>query len=122
MDLNNGTIESHSFYECGDDPVEVEADAAQTQRSNLALRFVQLEEEHVRDRALEVQCLNALVINVIDSSLPLDSEHIRLLPQYQRMAQYRWNELHKIADHTKLTQAIARQLKESYDSYKKRYS
>ena len=47
MELNNGSIESHSFYKCVDDPVEVEADAAQSQWSNLALWFVELEEEHV---------------------------------------------------------------------------
>ncbi len=67
-----------------------------------------------------MQYLNALGINVIDSSLPLHSERIHLLPQYQQMVQYRWNQLYKVADHMKLTQAIARELNNNYDGSKKR--
>jgi hypothetical protein len=62
IELNNGSTESHSFYECVDNAIQVEADAAQSQCSNSALWYVQLDEEHVQDIALEVEYLNALGI------------------------------------------------------------
>jgi hypothetical protein len=96
-----------------------EAPVPANRRENLALQFVQLEEEGVQQRALEVEYLRALGINIIDSTLPLDSERIRLLPQFQRIAQYRWNHLYNVRSHKKLANAIARELKAQYDEYKK---
>ncbi len=57
MELNDGKIESHSIYKCVDDAIQVKADAEQSQCSNIALRDVQPKEEHVQDRALEVEFL-----------------------------------------------------------------
>jgi len=74
----------------------------------------------VRERALEVEYLSALGIHVVDSTLPLDAERIFMLPQYQRMAQFRWNQLYDSKEHVSLTKAIARELKMQYDSYKEK--
>jgi hypothetical protein len=79
-----------------------------------------MEESQVNDRKLEVEYLSALGINIVDSMLPLDLERIHVLPQYQRMAQYRWNQLYNCKEHVKLSKAIARELKTNYDNYKQR--
>jgi hypothetical protein len=74
----------------------------------------------VREQVLEVEYLSALGIHVVDSTLPLDAERIRMLPQYQRMTQFRWNQLYNVKEHFRLTKAIARELKMQYDSYKQK--
>jgi hypothetical protein len=74
----------------------------------------------VREQVLEVEYLSALGIHVVDSTLPLDAERIRMLPQYQRMTQFRWNQLYNVTEHFRLTKAIARELKMQYDSYKQK--
>jgi hypothetical protein len=43
-----------------------------------------------------------------------------MLPQYQRMTQFRWNQLYNVKEHFRLTKAIARELKMQYDSYKQK--
>jgi len=69
-----------------------------------------------------VEYLSALGINVVDLTLPLDVQRISLLPQYQRVAQHRWNQLYNGIDHLKLSKVITRELKMHYDDYKKRNS
>ncbi len=68
---------------------------------NPALQFINMQENHVRDRALEVEYLSALGINVVDSTLGLDLDHISVIPQYQHEAQYRWSQLYLSASHLK---------------------
>jgi hypothetical protein len=53
-----------------------------TPRENMALQFVQLQENDVNERTLEVEFLSALGIHVVDARLPLDLEHIQVIPQY----------------------------------------
>jgi hypothetical protein len=89
-------------------------------RENMALQFVQMNENHVRDRTLEMEYLSALGIHVVDFTLTLDAERIRMLPQYQRMAQFRWNQLYDSKEHVRLTKAIGRELKMQYDAFKEK--
>jgi hypothetical protein len=74
-------------------PMDNNADAQALPRENMALQFVQLQEDDVNNRSLEVEYLSALGIHLVDSTLPLETEQILMLPQYQRMAQFRWNQL-----------------------------
>jgi hypothetical protein len=41
-----------------------------------------------------------------------------MLPQYQRMAQFRWNQLYDSKEHIRLSKAIVRELKMQCDDYK----
>lgn len=74
-----GSIESDGHY----DVVHVDNnEEAATSRLNIeALCFVQLEEEDVERRLLEVEYLEALGKNINGSTLALCAEHVRLLPQ-----------------------------------------
>jgi hypothetical protein len=101
-------------------PVDDEEVAQGLPCENIALQFVKRNENDVRERALEVEYLSALGIHVVDSTLPLGAERIFMLPQYQRMAQFRWNQLYDSKEHVSLTKAIARDLKMQYDSYKEK--
>jgi hypothetical protein len=80
-----------------------------------------MHEGDVNDRALQVEFLSALGIHVLDSTLPLDLERIRVIPQYQRVAAQRWNQLYDSREHHRLTRAIGRELKQQYDNYKNNY-
>jgi len=116
----DGTTETAAMYDvvgpaAADEAVQPEV----TTRENLALQFVQLQENDVNERTLEVEFLSALGIHVVDARLPLDLERIQVLPQYQRVALQRWNQLYDSREHNRLTQAIARELKQQYDDYKK---
>jgi len=70
-----------------------DTDAQALPRENMALQFVQLQKDDVNNRSLEVEYLSALGIHLVDSTLPLETEQILMLPQYQRMAQFSWNQL-----------------------------
>ena len=120
-DASSDVMESELHYDCVDDPA-VADEAPLDARVNPALQYTNLEEEHVNERVLEVEYLSALGINVVDLTLPLDVQRISLLPQYQRVAQHRWNQLYNGNDHLKLSKAIARELKMNYDEYKKQNS
>jgi len=116
--LDDGSIESDSFYEV----VVTTEDVAVAEPSRMnaeAMRFIQLENENVSSRLLEVEFLQALGINVYDSTLQLSAERVRLLPQITRMAEYRWRQLYNVKAHTRLTSAIARELREQYNDYKR---
>jgi hypothetical protein len=95
-----------------------DTDAQALPRENMALQFVQLQEDDVNNRSLEIEYLSALGIHVVDSTLPLETERICMLPQFQRMAQFRWNQLFDSKEHLRLIRAIARVLKMQYDDYK----
>jgi hypothetical protein len=84
-----------------------------------AMHFIQLENENVSSRLLEVEFLQALGINVYDSTLRLSSERVRLLPQITRMAEYRWRQLYNVKAHARLTSAIARELRKQYNDYER---
>ncbi len=116
----DGTTETAAMYDvvgpaAADEAVQPEV----TTRENLALQFVQLQENDVNERTLEVEFLSALGIHVVDARLPLDLERIQVIPQYQHVALQRWNQLYDSREHNRLTQAIARELKQQYDDYKK---
>jgi hypothetical protein len=115
--LDDGSIESDGFYEVVDTNDDEEV---LPNRENVeALRFVELEEDDVRNRLFEVQYLEALGIIVHDSTLGLCAERVRLLPQLTRMVEYRWNKLYDIKGHRRLIAAIARELLEQYNAYKR---
>jgi hypothetical protein len=88
-------------------------------RRNVALQFVQNEENSVQQRVYVVQYLDALGIHVLDCTLERDANRISVIPMLQRMAQYRWSHLYSINRHKRLTNAIARELKDQYDRYKR---
>lgn len=90
-------------------------------QQNLALRYVQMEEVSVRHRAWEMEYLSGLGIHVANVTLPLDQEPMNVIPQYQIVAQYRWNQLYNGKDNVKLTKAIARELQVNYDNYKSQH-
>jgi hypothetical protein len=58
----------------------------------------------------------------MDAILEGDSTYMDPLPQFQRVAQFWWNQLYNIADHHKITNAISWHLKENYDNYKALHS
>lgn len=120
IEANDDSRECWTLYDCVDpDAGDEEADPV-PRRENLALRFVQQEEEAIRQRALEVEYLNGLGIHVLDDTLRQDRDYLNLVPQYQRVAQFRWNQLYNMPEHRRLTKAISRQLKMNYDEYKSR--
>jgi hypothetical protein len=117
----DGTTEADASYDfvcTADENVANE----QLPRKNLALRYVQMEEESARDRAFEIEYLIGLGIHVADIMLPLDQECIRVVPQCKRVTQYRWNQLYNSKDSLKLTKAIARELKQNYDNNKRQHN
>jgi hypothetical protein len=101
---------------------EVQDSGPQGTRVNPALLPVNMEESHVNNGAFEVEYLSALGINVVDSTSTLDISCISMLPQYQQVAQYRWNQLYNSADHFRLTKAIAKELHKNNEEYKRRHS
>jgi len=119
VQAGDGLTESDIVYD-SNHSAEVEA-APTSVRENIALRYVQMHEGDVNDRALQVEFLSALGIHVLDSTLPLDLERIRVIPQYQRVAAQRWNQLYDSREHHRLTRAIGRELKQQYDNYKNNY-
>jgi hypothetical protein len=46
---------------------------------NLVVQFTNMQEDHIRERPLEVKYLEALGINAVDSTLALDLECISLI-------------------------------------------
>jgi hypothetical protein len=118
VEIANGTIENHTMYDCVNDDAG-EEERYQGRIEHLALQFVQNEENSVRQRAYEVQYLDALGIHVLDCTLERDANRISVIPMLQRMAQYRWSHLYSINHHKRLTNAIARELKDQYDRYKR---
>ena len=86
-------------------------------RHEIALQYVRQQEEAIDSRAHEVEFLSGIGINAVDTTLRADHNYIEMIPQYQRIAQFCWNQLCNITDHPKLTSAISRQLKENYDNY-----
>jgi hypothetical protein len=85
-----------------------------TRENAEALRFVQMQEQHVSERALEVEFLSTLGINIHDSMLPLDLQCVRVLPQLTRFEEFRWSRLYDVNAHKRLTAAIARELSQKY--------
>jgi hypothetical protein len=63
-----------------------------------ALYFVQLEEEDVECRLLELEYLVALGINIYDSTLSICDERVTL----NHMAEYCLNKLYNVAAHERL--------------------
>jgi hypothetical protein len=119
IDMSADGIKSVFFYDGVEDPEAVD-DVQREARINPAMQYTNMDEEHVKDRVLEVENLSALVIHVLDSTLSLHVERISLLPQYQQVAQYQWNQLYRGNNHLKLSKAIAWKLKCNYDAYKRR--
>jgi hypothetical protein len=114
-------MESELLYNCVEDAELDDNNGEVGTRVNVALQYVATAEERVNERALEVQYLSGLGINIVDSSLASDLQCIAILPQYQQVAQYRWNQLYSGKDHLKLTRATGRELKKNYDEYKRQH-
>jgi hypothetical protein len=91
--LDDGTVESDGHY----DVVQKE-DAVTSRLNKEALYFVQLEEEDVECRLLELEYLVALGINIHDSTLSLFDERVTL----NHMAEYCLNKLYNVAAHERL--------------------
>jgi hypothetical protein len=117
IDSDEEVMENDAFYDCVADMEPTET-ILREPRLNPALQFTNMQENHVMERALEVEYLSALGINVVDATLALDLDRISVIPQYQRVAQYRWSQLYNSSSHLKLTKAIARELKTKYDEFK----
>jgi hypothetical protein len=58
---------------------EAEKNVQQEPWLNLVVQFTNMQEDHIRERALEVKYLEALGINAVDSTLALDLECISLI-------------------------------------------
>ena len=120
IDSADGCIENHTMYECVNDDAAVDG-RYRGRVDHLALQYVQNEETDVQQRVLELQYLDALGIHVLDCTLERDANRISVIPMLQRIAQYRWSHLYSISRHKKLTNAIAKELKDQYDKYKSTY-
>jgi len=118
--IEAGQQENDGFYDCVADNV-VEDKAQNEPCFNPALQFTNTQEDYVMERALEIEYLSALGINVVDCTLALHLEQIAVIPQYQHVAQYRLNQLYNSGSHLKLSKAIAHELKSNYDNYKKQH-
>jgi hypothetical protein len=116
--LNDGFVESDIFYETVNSTEDV-AEAEPSRINAEAMHFIQLEDENVASRLLEVEYLQAVGISVHDSTLRLSSERVRILPQITRMAEYHWQQLYNVKAHARLTSAITRELREQYNEYKR---
>jgi hypothetical protein len=115
--LDDGSIESDSFYEVVD--VNDDEEMLPNRQNVEALHFVQLEEEYVQNWLFKIQYLEALGIIAHDSTLGFCAECVRLLPRLTRMAEYWWNNLYDMKAHKRLTAAIAQELLEQYNSFKR---
>jgi hypothetical protein len=98
FELSDGVSEGDMVYDFVQQS-DAKDDVQRPPHENIALQFVQLQEDDVHQRSLEVNYLMALGIHIVDAMLPLDVERIRILPQCQRMAQYRWNRLYDSREH-----------------------
>jgi hypothetical protein len=98
-------------------PMNNDADAQALPRENMALQFVQLQEDDVNNRSLGSR-IPKYIRDPCGRTLHLETERIHMLPQYQRMAQFRWNQLYDSKENLRLSRAIARELKMQYDDYK----
>ncbi len=85
IDSDEEVMENDAFYDCVVDMEPTET-VLREPRLNLALQFTNMQENHVMERALEVEYLSALGINVVDATLALDLDRISVIPQYQRVA------------------------------------
>jgi hypothetical protein len=120
LDADDQAQECGAFYDCVENNERGEDEPPVHNRDNLALRHVQLQEENVEGRGLELEFLSGLGIHVYDSALRQDRDYINLVPQYQRVAQFRWSQLYNVGEHHRLTKAISRELKQNYDECKSR--
>ena len=110
---NDDSIEDGSFYDLVD--AEVEGNAP---TEDEATAFVNMQEENIARRLLEVEYLEMLGIHVHDSSLRDDMGRASILPQLTRMAQYRWTELYDMAGNQRLKKAIMKELERKYKAAK----
>jgi hypothetical protein len=110
---NDDSIEDGSFYDLVD--AEVEGNAP---TKDEATAFVNMQEENIARRLLEVEYLEMLGIHVHDSSLRDDMGRASILPQLTRMAQYRWTELYDMAGNQRLKKAIMKELERKYKAAK----
>jgi hypothetical protein len=94
--IEAGRQENDGFYDCIADNV-VKDNVQHEPCFNPALQLMNMQEDHIMERALEVEYLSALGINVVDCTLALDLERISVIPQYQRVAQYRWTSYTTVA-------------------------
>jgi hypothetical protein len=83
-----------------------------------ATAFVNMQEENIAWRLLEVEYLEMLGIHVHDSSLRDDMGRVSILPQLTRMAQFRWTELYDMAGNQLLKKAIMKELERKYKAAK----
>jgi hypothetical protein len=117
IDSLDGCVENHTMYDCVNDNDTAEG-PYRGRVDHLALQYVANEENDVRERAFEVQYLDALGIHVLDCTLEMDANRISVIPSLHRIAQYRWSHLYNISRHKKLTNAITKELKKLYDRIK----
>jgi hypothetical protein len=117
IDSLDGCVECHTMYDCVNNNITTE-EPYRGRVDHLALQYVENQENDVRERAFEVQYLDALGIHVLDCNLEMDANRISVIPTLHRIAQYRWSHLYNITHHKKLTNAIARELKKLYDRIK----
>jgi hypothetical protein len=115
VEADDGIIENDSFYDVVGTP------SAECVTQNVeALHFIRSQEQSINDRALEVDFLNSLGINVVDNDLRVDVQCINALPQMIRLAEFRWQCLYDIRAHTRLMKVIARELSHQYAEFRLR--
>jgi hypothetical protein len=95
VEADDGIIENDSFYDVVGTP-----SAERVTQNVEALHFVRSQEQSINDRALEVDFLNSLGINVVDNKLRVDVQCITALSQMIRMAEFHWQHLYDIHAHT----------------------
>ena len=115
VEADNGIIENDSFYDVVGTP-----SAERITQNVEALHFVRSQEQSINDRALEVDFLNSLGINVVYNDLRVDVQCINALPQMIRLAEFRWQCLYDIRAHTRLMKVIARELSHQYAEFRSR--
>jgi len=58
-------------------PMDNDADMQVLPSENMAMQFVTLREDDMNERALEIEYLSALGIQVVDSTLPIEANRIQ---------------------------------------------
>jgi hypothetical protein len=105
--------ESADFYECVEDTIEAEP-SVEPAGTVAALAYVQLEDDALEDRMLEIKCLSELGKDIYDSSLTQRVRNVELLDIETRLAHKRWKDLYNFAEHKHLQKAIIKELQDKY--------
>jgi hypothetical protein len=107
--------ESADFYDCIDieDSIELEPCGNATGTA-AALAYVQLEDDALQDRVLEINRLSQLGIDINDPLLTQRAKDVELLDIQTRLAHKGWKGLYNFEEHKRLQKEIIKELWNKY--------